>query len=91
MLVRFAYLGVTNAFALRRLLPGGDRDKDIEILSLRWSWARKHGELRAWKVASWYSLRVGYVGTLIDRSIMAVAVAGVSMPICSSAPIPFRR
>jgi hypothetical protein len=30
-----AYLGVTNAFALLRLLPGGDRDKDIEILSLR--------------------------------------------------------
>src|SRR5262249_30191838 len=24
-----------NAFALLRLLPGGDRDKDIEILSLR--------------------------------------------------------
>src|SRR6266516_1985429 len=30
---RLAYLGVTNAFALLRLLPGGDRDKDIEILS----------------------------------------------------------
>ena len=27
--------GVTNVFALLRLLPGGDRDKDIEILSLR--------------------------------------------------------
>ena len=35
MLLRLAYLGVTNAFALLRLLPGGDRDKDIEILSLR--------------------------------------------------------
>jgi putative transposase len=30
-----AYLGVTNAFALLRLLPRGDHDKDIEILSLR--------------------------------------------------------
>jgi hypothetical protein len=29
-----AYLGITNAFALR-LLPDSDRDKDIEILSLR--------------------------------------------------------
>jgi hypothetical protein len=35
VLLRLAYLGVTNAFALLRLLPGSDRDKDIEILSLR--------------------------------------------------------
>jgi hypothetical protein len=35
VLLRLAYLGITNAFALLRLLPGSDRDKDIEILSLR--------------------------------------------------------
>src|SRR5436190_8380029 len=35
MLLRLVYLGITNAFTLLRLLPGGDRDKDIEILSLR--------------------------------------------------------
>src|SRR5947208_3397389 len=35
MLLRLALLGITNAFALLRLLPGGDPDKDIEILSLR--------------------------------------------------------
>src|SRR6266487_6732400 len=35
MLLRLAYLGITNAFTLLRLLPGGDRDKDIEILSVR--------------------------------------------------------
>jgi hypothetical protein len=35
MLLRLALLGITNAFTLLRLLPGGDRDKDIEILSLR--------------------------------------------------------
>ena len=38
MLLRLAYLGVTNAFGLLRLLrllSGSDRDKDIEILSLR--------------------------------------------------------
>ena len=29
------YLGVTNAFALLRLLPMSDRDKDVEILVLR--------------------------------------------------------
>jgi transposase len=35
VLLRLAYLGITNAFALLRLLPGSDRDKDIEILSLQ--------------------------------------------------------
>jgi hypothetical protein len=35
VLLRLAYLSVTNAFALLRLLPGGDRDKDVEILALR--------------------------------------------------------
>ncbi|MET7339550.1 integrase core domain-containing protein [Nonomuraea sp. NPDC005650] len=35
MLLRLAYLTVTNTFAALRLLPIGDRDKDIEILALR--------------------------------------------------------
>src|SRR4051794_28386733 len=35
MLLRLAYLGITNAFALLRLLPGSDRDKDAEIIALR--------------------------------------------------------
>src|SRR4051794_17407714 len=35
MLLRLAYLGITNAFALLRLLPGSDQDKDTEILALR--------------------------------------------------------
>ncbi|MBP2329488.1 transposase InsO family protein [Kibdelosporangium banguiense] len=35
MLLRLAYLGLTNTFALLRLLPMTDRDKDIEILVLR--------------------------------------------------------
>ena len=35
MLFRLAYLTVTNAFAALRLLPLGDRDKDVEILALR--------------------------------------------------------
>jgi transposase len=33
--LRLAYLGVTNAFALLRLLPMSSRDKDAEILALR--------------------------------------------------------
>jgi transposase len=35
VLLRLAYLGVTNAFAMLRLLPMSDRDKDAEILALR--------------------------------------------------------
>ncbi|MGI5142575.1 integrase core domain-containing protein [Streptomyces sp. CA-106110] len=35
MLLRLAYLCVTNAFALLRLLPMSDREKDVEILALR--------------------------------------------------------
>jgi hypothetical protein len=35
VLLRLAYLGMANAFALLRLLPMSDRDKDVEILALR--------------------------------------------------------
>jgi putative transposase len=33
--LRLAYLGLSNAFALLRLLPMSDQDKDAEILALR--------------------------------------------------------
>ena len=35
MLLRLAYLTVTNTFDVLRLFPMRDRDKDIEILALR--------------------------------------------------------
>jgi hypothetical protein len=35
VLLRLAYLGVTNAFGLLRLLSRSDHDKDTEILILR--------------------------------------------------------
>jgi hypothetical protein len=35
VLLRLASLTVTNAFAVLRLLPMTDRDKDVEILALR--------------------------------------------------------
>lgn len=34
-MMSLAYLAVTNTFAALRLLPMGDRDKDVEILALR--------------------------------------------------------
>ena len=36
MLLRFAYLNVTNVFTLLRLLPVSDRDKNVEILVPRY-------------------------------------------------------
>jgi transposase InsO family protein len=45
MLLRLAYLGITNAFALLRLLPGNDRDKDTEILALPHQLAVLHRQL----------------------------------------------
>jgi transposase len=45
MLLRLAYLGITNAFGLLRLLPGNDRDKDAEILALRHQLAVLHRQL----------------------------------------------
>ncbi|WP_244298292.1 hypothetical protein [Micromonospora cremea] len=35
MLLRLVYLGMTKAFAVLRLLPMSDRDKDVEIRALR--------------------------------------------------------
>ncbi len=35
MLLRLGYLTVSNMFTMLRLLPVGDRDKDVEILALR--------------------------------------------------------
>jgi hypothetical protein len=35
VLLRLAYLGVTNVLAMLRLLPTSDRAKDVEILALR--------------------------------------------------------
>jgi transposase InsO family protein len=50
MLLRLAYLGITNAFALMRLLPGSDRDKDAEILALRHQLAVLHRQLDGQRV-----------------------------------------
>jgi putative transposase len=47
VLLRLAYLTVTNTFAVLRLLPMSDRDKDTEILVLRHQFAvleRRLGE-----------------------------------------------
>jgi putative transposase len=50
VLLRPAYLGMTNAFALLRLLPMSERDKDVEILALRHLIAVLERQLGAKKV-----------------------------------------
>jgi putative transposase len=50
MLLRLAYLGITHAFALPRLLPGSDRDKGAEILALRHQLAVLHRHLSGQRV-----------------------------------------
>jgi hypothetical protein len=41
VLLRLAYLGLANTFALLRLIPRSNQDKDIEILALRHLWGSK--------------------------------------------------
>ena len=45
MLVRFAYLAVSNAFAALRLMRMTDREKDVEILALRHQLTVLHRQL----------------------------------------------
>jgi len=51
VLLRLAYLGVTHAFAMLRLLPMSNRDKDVEILALRHQLAALQRQLGDRKVA----------------------------------------
>ena len=71
MLLRLAYLGVTNVFALLRLLPLSSQEKDAEILALRHQllvlqlWVPK--TRATWpdsirNAVAWSGTRVGRVG-----------------------------
>jgi putative transposase len=61
MLVRLAYLGVTNALTLLRLPPLSDRDQDAEILVLRHQIAILQRQLHGAKVQF----------TAADRALLA--------------------
>lgn len=50
MLLRLAYLTATNTFAMMRLVPMSDRDKDTEILVLRHQLAVLERQLSGEKV-----------------------------------------
>ena len=74
MLVRFAYLAVTHAFAALRLLPMTDREKDVEMLALRHQLAvlqflrRPAGSSSR---VSWLSGPVGKTGDSVGRVVTA--------------------
>jgi transposase InsO family protein len=67
VLWKLAYLGVTNAFAMLRLLPMTDRDKDTEILALRHQIAVPERQLNG--------QRVGF--TAHDRAFLAALLHGL--------------
>jgi hypothetical protein len=64
VLLRLAYLTVTNTFAVLRLLPMSDRDKDTEILALRHQIAVLERQLGKEKVRFTPSDRVFLVALL---------------------------
>ncbi|MFD0227703.1 integrase core domain-containing protein [Streptomyces hirsutus] len=68
MLLRPAYLGMTNAFAMLRLLPVSDREEDVEILALRHRIAVLERQLDGQRVRS----------DAGDRAFLASLLHGVS-------------
>ncbi|MGW3435067.1 hypothetical protein ACWDHW_45295 [Streptomyces melanosporofaciens] len=70
MVLRLAYLGVTTAFAVLRLLPMSGRDKDVEILALRHQIAVLERQLGKRKVRFSSS----------DRAILAALLHRLPLP-----------
>jgi hypothetical protein len=68
VLLRLAYFAVTNTFAVLRLLPMSDRDKDAEILALRHQIAVLERQLGMEKVRF----------TSSDRAFLAVLLRRLS-------------
>lgn len=70
MLLRLGYLAVSNAFAVLRLLPMGERDKDVEILALRHQIAVLERQLRGQRVRF----------TASERAFLAALLRGWPRP-----------
>ncbi|WP_405784171.1 hypothetical protein OG512_37300 [Streptomyces sp. NBC_01378] len=69
MLLRLAYLGVTNAFAMLRLLPMSDHEKDVEIRALRHQVALLERQLNGQQVRF----------HAIDRAFLASLLRGLAL------------
>jgi hypothetical protein len=64
VLFRLAYLGVTHTFAVLRLLPMSDRDKDAEILALRHQITVLERQLHGERESSWVCCVAGSMDAL---------------------------
>ena len=73
MLVRFAYLAVTHAFAALRLLRMTDREKDVEILALRHQLTVLHRQLGNRRPRLWPE----------DRALLAALLVPLSRASCA--------
>jgi putative transposase len=72
VLLRLPYLALTSVFSFLRLLPMGDTDKDIEILTLRHQLAilqRQTGKPRL---------------TPVDRALLAALLHRLPRPGCGN-------
>ena len=67
MLLKLVYLGVANTFAMLRLLPMSDREKDVEILALRHQIAVLERQLNGQQVRF----------HAIDRAVLASLLHGL--------------
>ncbi|MFB6781002.1 hypothetical protein ACFCX0_27125 [Streptomyces sp. NPDC056352] len=89
MLLRLVYLGVTNALAMLRLLPMGDRDKDVEFMALCHQIAVLERQLGGQRVQFTASGRV-FLAVLLHRLPSRVlrggAVGGISGRAAALAP-----
>ncbi|MFF2546225.1 integrase core domain-containing protein [Kitasatospora sp. NPDC058063] len=66
MLLRLAYLGVTNALAILRLLPMSDREKDVEILALRHQITVLERQLSGQRIR-FHAVDRAFLGALLHR------------------------
>ena len=71
MLLQLAYLRVTNAFVVLRLLPMSDRDKDAEILVLRHQITVLQRQLNGSRVRF----------TSVDRALLAALLHRLPVPV----------
>jgi hypothetical protein len=77
VLLRLIYLGVANVFALLRLLPVSNRDKDAEILALRHQLSVLQRQLGPGRVRF----------TTADRALLAATSLEMVYEMATSRPI----
>jgi putative transposase len=73
VLLRLAYLGVTNTLAMLRLQPMSDRAKDVEILALRHQITVLERQLHGQRIQF----------TRADRALLAALLHRLPAPCCA--------